>query len=69
MAAVNVVDCRQPRPWALAAFGLALRRWPPCSALAGAVAYAGMYAQPSPAVMYASIAAGYLTWAAERCRR
>jgi hypothetical protein len=35
---------------------------------AGAVAYAGMYAQPSPAVMYASIAAGYLTWAAERCR-
>jgi hypothetical protein len=31
--------------------------------LAGAVAYAGMYAQSSQAVMYASIAAGYLTWA------
>ena len=32
--------------------------------LAGAVLYAGMYAQPSLTVMYASIAAGYLAWAA-----
>ena len=31
--------------------------------LAGAVAYAGMYAQPSLAVMYASIAAAYAAWA------
>ena len=32
--------------------------------LAGAVLYAGMYAQSSLPVMYASIAAGYLAWAA-----
>jgi hypothetical protein len=32
--------------------------------LAGAVLYAGMYAQPSLPVMYASIAVGYLTWTA-----
>jgi len=32
--------------------------------LAGAVLYAGMYAQNSLAVRYASIGAGYLTWAA-----
>ena len=32
--------------------------------LAGAVLYAGMYAQPNLPVMYASIAAGYLAWAA-----
>ena len=32
--------------------------------LAGAVLYAGMYAQNSLPVMYASIAVGYLTWAA-----
>ncbi len=32
--------------------------------LAGAVLYAGMYAQHSLPVMYASIAAGYLGWAA-----
>ena len=31
---------------------------------AGAVLYAGMYAQNSLPVMYASIAVGYLTWAA-----
>lgn len=31
--------------------------------LAGAVLYAGMYAQPSRTVMYASIAAGYAGWA------
>jgi len=32
--------------------------------LAGAVLYAGMYAQNNLPVMYASIAVGYLTWAA-----
>jgi hypothetical protein len=32
--------------------------------VAGAVLYAGMYAQDSVPVMYASIAVGYLTWAA-----
>jgi len=32
--------------------------------LAGAVLYAGMYAQTSPAVMYAAIGVGYAAWAA-----
>jgi len=35
VAAVNVVDCRQPRLWALAAYGLALRGWPSCSGPCG----------------------------------
>ncbi len=49
----------------LIALAFALRR--PGAAvpalLAGAVLYAGMYAQPSRAVMYASIAVGYAGWA------
>ena len=60
-------------PWLTAASGLlvaaafALTRRPVTAIpalLAGAVLYAGMYAQPSLPVMYASIAAGYLAWAA-----
>jgi hypothetical protein len=59
-------------PWLLAgsvllvAAALALGPRPAAAAgglLAGAVLYAGMYAQSSPAVMDASIAAGYLAWA------
>ena len=59
-------------PWLLAGSvvlvtaALALTRRPAAAAggvLAGAVLYAGMYAQSSLAVMYASIAAGYLAWA------
>lgn len=50
----------------LVAAAFALSR-PPVTAipalLAGAVLYAGMYAQPSLPVMYARIAVGYLTWA------
>ena len=60
-------------PWLILASALlvttafALTRRPVTAvpaALAGAVLYAGMYAQRSPPVMYASIAAGYLAWAA-----
>jgi hypothetical protein len=48
-----------------AAFALTRRPVTAIPALvAGAVLYAGMYAQNSPPVMYASIAVGYLTWAA-----
>jgi len=60
-------------PWLLvasallvtAAFGLTRR---PATAilalLAGALLYAGMYAQPNLAVMYAAIAVGYTAWGA-----
>ena len=60
-------------PWLLvvsvllvtAAFGLTRR---PATAilalLAGALLYAGMYAQPNVAVMYAAIAVGYTAWGA-----
>jgi hypothetical protein len=43
----------------------ALRRLAAAAAAsaAGAVLYAGMYGQQNPAVMYASIAVGYATWA------
>ena len=60
-------------PWlmltsvALVTAALALTRRPVTALpalLAGAVLYAGMYAQHSLPVMYASIAAGYLGWAA-----
>ena len=60
-------------PWLIVASALlvtaafALTRRPVTAipaALAGAVLYAGMYAQNSLPVMYASIAIGYLTWAA-----
>ena len=48
-----------------AAFALTRRPVTAIPALAaGAVLYAGMYAQNSLPVMYASIAVGYLTWAA-----
>jgi len=48
-----------------AAFALTRRPLTAIPALAaGAVLYAGMYAQNSLPVMYASIAVGYLTWAA-----
>ena len=48
-----------------AAFALTRRPLTAIPALiAGAVLYAGMYAQNSLPVMYASIAIGYLTWAA-----
>lgn len=48
-----------------AAFALTRRPRAAIPALvAGAVLYAGMYAQNSLPVMYASIAVGYLTWAA-----
>jgi hypothetical protein len=48
-----------------AAFALSRRPVTAIPALAaGAVLYAGMYAQNSLLVMYASIAVGYLTWAA-----
>ena len=48
-----------------AAFALTYRPVTAIPALvAGAVLYAGMYAQSSLPVMYASIAVGYLTWAA-----
>ena len=48
-----------------AAFALTYRPVTAIPALvAGAVLYAGMYAQNSLPVMYASIAIGYLTWAA-----
>jgi hypothetical protein len=48
-----------------AAFALTRRPLTVIPALAaGAVLYAGMYAQNSLPVMYASIAVGYLTWAA-----
>ena len=47
-----------------AAFALTRRPVTAIPALAaGAVLYAGMYAQSSLPVMYASIAVGYLTWA------
>lgn len=47
-----------------AAFALSRRRVAAVPALlAGAVLYAGMYAQPDLAVMYAGIAFGYLAWA------
>ncbi len=64
-------DLVRAGPWLLAvsvllvtaAFALTRRPLTAVPALlAGAVAYAGMYAQPSLAVMYASIAAAYLTW-------
>lgn len=60
-------------PWLMLVSGLlvatafALSRRPVTAIpalLAGAVLYAGMYAQPSLPVMYASIAVGYLAWAA-----
>jgi len=35
--------------------------------LAGALLYAGMYAQPNLAVMYAAIAVGYTAWAPSTC--
>ena len=48
-----------------AAFALGPRRQAAIPAvLAGAVLYAGMYAQTDPAVMYAAIAVGYTTWSA-----
>jgi hypothetical protein len=48
-----------------AAFALTRRPLTAIPALAaGAVLYAGMYAQNSLPVMYASVAVGYLTWAA-----
>jgi hypothetical protein len=48
-----------------AAFALTRRPVTAIPALAaGAVLYAGMYAQSSLQAMYASIAAGYVTWAA-----
>jgi len=47
-----------------AAFALSRRRLAAVPALlAGAVLYAGMYAQPDLAVMYAGIAVGYPAWA------
>lgn len=60
-------------PWLIAASALlvagafALTRRPVTAVpalVAGAVLYAGMYAQNNLPVMYASIAVGYLTWAA-----
>jgi hypothetical protein len=60
-------------PWLMVAsvllvaggFALSRRRVTAVPALvAGAVLYAGMYAQSGLPVMYASIAVGYLTWAA-----
>lgn len=45
------------------AFALSRRRVAALpAALAGVVRYAGMYSQPDLTVMYAAIAAGYLTW-------
>ena len=45
------------------AFALTRRPWAAIPALlAGAVLYAGIYAQSGKAVMYASIAVGYLAW-------
>ncbi len=58
-------------PWLLAGFvvlataALAFTRQPAAAVLgflAGAVLYAGVYAQSSLAVIYTSIAAGYLAW-------
>lgn len=45
---------------------VAFALWRPLGAvpalIAGVIMYAGMYAQPSLAVMYASLALGYATW-------
>jgi hypothetical protein len=65
-------DLVRAGPWLLtisvilvtAAFALTRRpRAAVPALLAGAVAYAGMYAQPSLAVMYVSIAVAYAAWA------